>query len=105
MLATISQWIQQPGALHWLLLVSALALAVIAVCAVLGAVVLIVLFKYIRMRSSFAEQAQPLLDAGDLDSLVALCRQRLATYHDDASAHYFMGLALHWKGDLRLALT
>jgi cytochrome c-type biogenesis protein CcmH/NrfG len=105
MLQYLSQWLQQPATSGWLLLVCAVALVVLALCAVFGAFVLVHVLRHVQQRASFAEQAQPLLDQSDLEALIALCRQRLATYHDDASAHYFMGCALHRSGELRLALT
>ena len=105
MLAIVNQWLQQPSTLSWLLLVATLALAFIAACVLLGTAILFALGRYVRQRASFTELAQPLLDAGELEALVTLCKERLATYHDDAWAHYFMGQALHRRGELRLALT
>ena len=37
--------------------------------------------------------------------VIEKCRERLMLFNDDASAHYFVGVALHRRGDLRQALV
>lgn len=104
MLEAIHKLLQQPAAAEWLLLVIAVAAVIIAICSVLILGVLRVAGAQLVQRASFSENMQPLLDRGDLDMLIEKCRDRLKLFNDDASAHYFLGVALHRRGDLRQAL-
>ena len=104
MLEAINNLLQQPTATGWLLLAIAVAAAIIAVCSALILGILRVAGKQLIQRASFSENMQPLLDRGDLDMLIEKCRERLMLFNDDASAHYFLGVALHRKGELRQAL-
>jgi len=61
--------------------------------------------KEFILRASLSKQAQPLLDQGELNTLIEKCRARLALFNDDATARYFLGVALHRKGELRQALV
>jgi hypothetical protein len=97
--------LQQPMAIGWLLLVIAIAATIVAVCSMLILGILMVAGKQLIQRASFSENMQPLLDRGDLDMLVEKCRERLMLFNDDASAHYYLGVALHRRGDLRQALV
>lgn len=105
MLDAVHNLLQQPTATEWLLLVIAIGVAIIAVCSVLILGILRVAGKQLIQRTSFSENMQPLLDRGDLDMLIENCRERLMLFNDDASAHYFLGVALHRRGDLRQALV
>lgn len=105
MLEAINNLLQQPTATGWLLLVIAVAAAIIAGCSVLILGVLRVAGKQFIQRASFSENMQPLLDRGDLDTVIQKCRERLMLFNDDASAHYFLGVALHRRGELRQALV
>lgn len=105
MLAAIDRLLQQPTATAWLLLIIAIASAIVVVCSVLGLAILRLVGKQFIQRAAFSEQAQPLLDQGNLDTLIEKCRARLALFNDDAAAHYFLGVALHRKGELRQALV
>jgi cytochrome c-type biogenesis protein CcmH/NrfG len=105
MLEAIHNILQRPAATEWLLLVIAVAAVIIAVCSVLILGILRVAGAQLVQRASFSENMQPLLDRGDLDTLIEKCRDRLKQFNDDASAHYFLGVALHRRGDLRQALT
>lgn len=87
------------------MLVIAIAAVIIAVCSILILGVLSVAGKQLIQRASFSESMQLLLDRGDLDMLIEKCRGRLMLFSDDASAHYFLGVALHRRGDLRQALV
>jgi len=104
MFSAIDRVLQQPTAVAWLLLAAVVALAFIAVCCVIGVLVLAAAAKQMLGRTSFADQAQPLLDKGDLESLIEKCRARLALFNDDASAHYFIGVAFLRKSQYRQAL-
>lgn len=77
------------------MLIIAVAAASIAVCAALTLGILRVAGKQLIQRASFSELMQPLLDRGDLDMLIEKCRERLMLFNDDASAHYFLGVAFH----------
>jgi tetratricopeptide (TPR) repeat protein len=105
MLDAIHKLLQQPAATEWLLFVIAVAAAIIAICSVLILGILRVAGKQLVQRASFSENVQPLLDRGDLDLLIEKCRERLMLFNDDAAAHYFLGVALHRRGDLRQALV
>ena len=105
MLEAINNLLQQPAATGWLLFVIAAAATIIAVCSILILGILMVAGKQLVQRASFSENMQPLLDRGDLDTLIEKCRERLTLFNDDASAHYFLGAALHRRGDLRQALV
>ncbi len=105
MLDAIHSLLQQPTATEWLLLVIAVSAAIIAVCSALILGILRVAGKQLMQRASFSENMQPLLDQGELDALIEKCSERLMLFNDDASAHYFLGVALHRRGDLRQALV
>jgi hypothetical protein len=105
MLEASHDLLRQPTATAWLLLVIAVAAVIIAACSVLIHGILRVAGKQLIQRSSFSENVQPLLDRGDLDMVIEKCRERLMLFNDDASAHYFLGVALHRRGDLRQALV
>jgi hypothetical protein len=105
MLDAIHSFLQQPTATGWLLFVIAFAVTIIAICSVLILGILGVAGKQLVQRASFSETMQPLLDRGDLDIVIEKCRERLMLFNDDASAHYFIGVALHRRGDLRQALV
>ncbi|MCI4429093.1 MAG: hypothetical protein JHC40_08000 [Burkholderiales bacterium] len=105
MLEAIDRLLHQPTATGWLLLFVAGALAIVAVCSVLTLGILRVAGKQLIQRASFSEHMQPLLDRGDLDTLMEKCRERLMLFNDDAAAHYFLGVALHRRGELRQALV
>lgn len=93
------------NASSWLPVIATGALVVIAFCAVIAMSIFVGISRFVKSRSSFSEGAQPLLDKGQLEPLIRLCRERLETFHDDTQAHYFIGLALFRKGELRAALN
>jgi tetratricopeptide (TPR) repeat protein len=97
--------LKQPAATGWLLLIIAVAAMVTAICSLVILGVLKVAGKQLVQRASFAENMQPLLNRGDLDVLIEKCREQLMLFNDDASAHYFLGIAFHRRGDLRQALV
>jgi tetratricopeptide (TPR) repeat protein len=105
MLDVLHNLLQQPTATQWLLLVIAIAVAIIAACSILILGILRVAGTQLVQRASFSESMQPLLDRGDLDMLIEKCRARLKLFNDDASAHYFLGIALYRRSDLRQALV
>jgi hypothetical protein len=105
MLDAIHELLRQPTATGWLLLVIAVAAVIVAACSVLILGILRAAGKQLIQRSSFAENMQPSLDRGDLDLVIEKSRERLMLFNDDASAHYFLGVALHRRGDLRQALV
>jgi tetratricopeptide (TPR) repeat protein len=100
----MNAFLQQPIVVGWLLVAVAFTTSVVAVCSVLIVGILLVAGKQLTERASFSDQMQPLLDSGDLGTLIERCRARLKLFSDDASAHYLLGTALHRKGDLRQAL-
>jgi tetratricopeptide (TPR) repeat protein len=104
MFDAIHQLLQRPAAIGLLLFVIAVAAAIIAICSILILGILRNAGKQLMQRASFSENMQPLLDQGNLDALVEKCRERLMLFNDDASAHYFLGVALHRRGELRQAL-
>lgn len=105
MLDAIHELLRQPTATGWLLLVIAVAAVIVAACSVLILGILSAAGKQLIQRSSFSENMQPSLDRGDLDLVIEKSRERLMLFNDDASAHYFLGVALHRRGDLRQALV
>jgi len=94
-----------PHAEAWLLLAIAVSSIVVAVCAVLGVTTLRLVNNQLGEKASFSDHAQSLLDRGELTALVELAAERLLTFNDDASAHYFLGLALFRQGELRKSLS
>jgi tetratricopeptide (TPR) repeat protein len=60
--------------------------------------------RYLMQRGSFSERAQPLLDEGNLAKLIEICHARLEIFHDDAHAHWYLGVALYRRGELKFAL-
>ena len=97
--------LQQPETQAWLLLIAVVCLVVLAATAVVGLGTLMVVAREINQRSNLSEKLQPLLDKGELEAVMAQSRERLMTFPDDAMAHYFLGVALHRRGDLRQALV
>jgi len=97
--------LDHPDAQLWLLLAIAVSSIVVAACAVVGLTILRLVSTQLLQKTSFSDQAQLLLDRGDLEGLIQMARARLSTFNDDAAAHYFIGLALYRQGDLRSALT
>ena len=105
MFEAINNLLLQPTTTGWLLLLIAIASMIVASCTVLILGVMRVAGKQLIQRASFSENMQPLLDRGDLDTVTEKCREQLMLFNDDASAHYFIGVALHRRGDLRQALV
>ena len=82
-----------------------MCLLVIALAAVLCTGLLFVVAKQINQRMSLNDKLQPLLDRGELDPVIQQSRERLMTFPDDATAHYYLGMALQRQGDVRQALV
>lgn len=89
---------------QWLLFVIAVSVSVIAVCSFLTMGAIIAWFQYLGRRTSFSQDAQVLLDEGLLAKLIELCHKRMEDFHDDAHAHWYLGVALFRRGELKLAL-
>jgi cytochrome c-type biogenesis protein CcmH/NrfG len=85
-------------------LVAVVSLVVIALSLLFLVFSAFSVLRYVKMRNSFSDLAQQVLDQGKLDELADVCRKRLTTHADDVHAHYFLGMALYRKGDLRPAL-
>ena len=95
----------EPTTQAWLLLIAVACLVVLVAAAIFGLGTLLVMAKEINQRSSLTEKLQPLLDRGDLEAVILQSRERLTSFPDDATAHYFLGVALNRRGELRQALV
>lgn len=96
------------GALHlpaWFPVTVVVLLAVIAVAALLALLLLWTLAQQLDQRASLSDKLQILMDKGDLQAVIKQCKERLSLFPEDATAHYFLGLALHRDGQSRLALV
>ena len=102
---TLTALLQQTQTQAWLLLIGVVCLVILAAVAVLGLGILTLMAKEINHRSTLSEKLQPLLDQGDLEAVTLQSRERLMTFPDDAMAHYFLGVALHRRGEFRQALV
>jgi tetratricopeptide (TPR) repeat protein len=89
---------------QWLLFAIAVGVGVIAFCSLMTMGVIVASARYLAQRGSFSQRAQPLLDEGNLSKLIELCHARLETFHDDAHAHWYLGVALYRRGELKHAL-
>jgi cytochrome c-type biogenesis protein CcmH/NrfG len=101
----LTDFLLQPQAQAWLLFVAVVCLIVIAVTTVVGVGIIMVAAQAMNQRATLTEKLQPLLDQGELDTVVLHSRERLQTFPDDAVAHYFLGVALHRRGENRQALV
>src|ERR1700752_4091000 len=89
---------------QWLLFAIAVSVGIIALCSFLTMGVIINASKFLARRTSFSADAGALLDEGQNAKLIELCHERLETFHDDATAHWYLGIALYRRGELKLAL-
>ncbi|MDO9093549.1 MAG: hypothetical protein Q8R98_14955 [Rubrivivax sp.] len=101
----MTDFLLQPQAQGWLLFAAVVCLIVIAVVSVLGVGTVMVAARALNQRATLTEKLQPLLDQGELDAVALQSRERLQTFPDDAVAHYFLGVALHRRGENRQALV
>lgn len=89
---------------QWLLFVIAISVSVIALFSITTMAALIAWLQYMARRTSFSQDAQALLDEGLLIKLIELCHKRMEDFHDDAHAHWYLGVALFRRGELKLAI-
>ena len=101
----MTDFLLQPQVQGWLLFAAVVCLVVIAVTTVLGVGIVMVAARAFNQRVTLTDKLQPLLDQGELDAVVLHSRERLQTFPDDAVAHYFLGVALHRRGENRQALV
>ena len=95
----------QPQTQGWLLLAAVVCLAILAMAAVFGLWIVIAIAREFNHRATLSQKLQPLLDQGELEAVMLQSRERLLTFPDDVMAHYFLGVALQRRGELRQALV
>lgn len=95
----------RPEVQAWLLFIAVVCVLVFAAASVIGVGLLLQVARGFDQKQSLTEKLQPLLDSGDVEAVVHQSRERLMTFPDDATAHYFLGIALQRRGDLRQALV
>ena len=92
------------GLPSWFLFAVVALLAVIAVAAVIALLLLWSVAQQLEQRASLSDKLQVLMDKGDLEAVIKQCKERLSLFPEDATAHYYLGFALHQDGQSRLAL-